>query len=77
MPKTKTRGTPPKRRPLLDAKAACDYSGVPESLLRRLAREKRIAHIKTKPGTAKGGRLLFDPDDLDAWVDASRVAAQG
>lgn len=63
------------RRPLLDVDDAVAYLGVPERMLRRLVAERRIAFIKTS-NSGKGGRLMFDPDDLDAWRDACRVEAR-
>jgi len=59
---------------LLDVTEAVEYSGIPERMLRRFVLERRIAFIKTA-NTGKGGRLLFDPDDLDAWIESRRVAA--
>jgi excisionase family DNA binding protein len=51
---------------LLTIEQAAEYLGFTERHLRRLANERRIAHIK-------GPKLVrFDKGDLDAWIDANR-----
>ncbi|MHB1447069.1 MAG: hypothetical protein ACYCZV_15650 [Acidimicrobiales bacterium] len=57
------------RRPLLDARGAGAYTGLGERYIRRLRAERRIDCILI------GGRLLFDPEDLDRLVDVHRVTA--
>ncbi|MHB1447262.1 MAG: helix-turn-helix domain-containing protein [Acidimicrobiales bacterium] len=57
------------RRPLLDARGAGAYTGLGERYIRRLRAERRIDCILI------GGRLLFDPEDLDRLIDGHRVAA--
>jgi hypothetical protein len=58
----------PGRRPLLDARGAGAYTGLGERYIRRLRAERQIACIRI------GGRLLFDPDDLDRLIDRHRLA---
>ena len=53
------------RRPPLDTEAAA-YCGITERHMRRLRAERRVAAIKL------GGRVLYDPDDLDALLEASK-----
>lgn len=54
-------------RPPIDAYAAGHYiGGASHWTMRRLARSRQIASIKL------GGRLLFDPDDLDDYIRRNR-----
>ena len=54
-------------RPLIDAYEAGRYiGGASHWTMRRLARSRQIASIKL------GGRLLFDPDDLDDYIRRNR-----
>jgi len=57
---------PARTRPLMEIDEAAQYLGVSVRHVRRLVAEKRIPYIKW------GGRLHFDPDELDAWVDEHR-----
>lgn len=59
-------GSAPGRRPLLDARGAGTYTGLGERYIRRLRSERKIACIRI------GGRLLFDPDDLDNLIERHR-----
>lgn len=53
------------RRPLLDAAAAAEYIGITERHVRRLVYDRKIPKVKI------GGRLMFDPVKLDAWIEAN------
>jgi excisionase family DNA binding protein len=57
------------QRPLLDTRAAGRYTGLGERYIRRLRAERRIDCVRI------GGRVLFDPDDLDRLIEQHRVAA--
>ncbi len=57
------------RRPLLDSRAAGTYTGLGERYIRRLRAERRITCVRI------GGRVLFDPDDLDELIDRHREPA--
>ena len=59
----------PRRRPLLDTRGAGTYTGLGERYIRRLRSERRIPCIRI------GGRLLFDPDDLDQLIEEHREPA--
>ena len=51
---------------LLSAKEAAKWAGVSERTFRR--------HIRPAIATVKvGARVLFDPQDLEAWVDRQRA----
>ena len=56
------------RRPPIGVREAAAYLGVTERHVRRLVQERRIRHIKVA-----GSRVRFLPDELDAWLDDSRV----
>jgi excisionase family DNA binding protein len=58
-------------RPLLDFEGAAKYLGFTERYTRRLVAEKRLPHIKTASG--RTGRVYFDPDRLDEWIEAHSV----
>ncbi len=57
------------RRPLLDTREAGSYTGLGERYMRRLRAERKIPCIRI------GGRLLFDPDDLDDLIEQNRQPA--
>lgn len=57
------------RRPLLDARAAGRYTGLGERYIRRLRSERRIPCVRI------GGRVLFDPHDLDELINRHREPA--
>lgn len=59
------------RRPLLDTRGAGAYTGLGERYIRRLRSERRIPCVRI------GGRLLFDPDDLDLLIEQHRQPAIG
>jgi len=56
-------------RPLLTARVAGSYTGLGERYIRRLRAERRIDCVRI------GGRVLFDPDDLDRLIEQHRVPA--
>ena len=66
---TRHSGTPVRRRPLLDTRGAGSYTGLGERYIRRLRSERRIPCVRI------GGRVLFDPDDLDQLIEAHREPA--
>jgi hypothetical protein len=61
----------PARRPLLDTRAAGAYTGLGERFIRRLRADRRVPCVRI------GGRLMFDPDDLDVLIDLHRQQAIG
>ena len=56
-------------RPSLSSAEAAKRIGTTDQHLRKLARERRIPHYRV------GVLYRFDPDELDAWLDASHVAS--
>jgi len=52
---------------LMDAKAAAKLMGVPYTWLLAQARENKIPHHKL------GHYVRFDPDDLIAWLDQTKI----
>ena len=59
------------RRSPMSAAEAADYLGVTERWVRRAIFERRVAYHKV-------GRLVrLYPDDLDAYLEAHRVDAEG
>ena len=62
------------RRPLLDIRGAATSTGLGERYIRRLRADRSISCIRI------GGRLLFDPYDLDELIERHRepaIVAQG
>ena len=55
---------------LLDITNVADHLGVDVRHVRRLVAEGRIPYVKW------GHLLRFDPDELAAWIDASRTHTQ-
>lgn len=55
------------RRNLVQIDAAGRYIGRTKRTMRQLVAQRRITYYKV------GGRLLFDLDDLDRFLDAHRV----
>ncbi len=53
--------------PLLNVDQLADHLAVAPGYIRRLVRERRIPYRKV------GKFLRFDPGDIDAFVEASRV----
>lgn len=56
---------------LLDIETAAEYVSVTLPFMRRMVRERRITFHKI------GRYVRFDPEDLDAFIDAGRVPANG
>lgn len=54
------------RRPLLTVPMAGAYTGLGERYIRRLRAERRIPCFRI------GGRIMFDPDDLDVFIEQHR-----
>ncbi|MBV8982561.1 MAG: helix-turn-helix domain-containing protein [Acidimicrobiia bacterium] len=57
------------RRPPINVARAAQYLGTSERHVRRLWAERRLTGIKL------GGKLLFDPSELDAFLERNTVAA--
>ena len=51
---------------LLDIAGVAEHLAVSERHIRRLVAERRIPYVKW------GHLLRFDPDEIAAWLDASR-----
>jgi excisionase family DNA binding protein len=52
---------------LIDIAGAAEQLGVSVRYVRRLVSQRRIPYVKF------GHYLRFDPTELDAWIDRSRV----
>jgi excisionase family DNA binding protein len=61
-------GTGDERAPLVDINVVAMRLGVQVRHVRRLVHERRIPYVKW------GHLLRFDPADINAWLEASRVA---
>jgi excisionase family DNA binding protein len=59
------------RPPLMDIEAVAQRLSVGVRHVRRLVTEKRIPYRKW------GHLLRFEPEEIEAWIEASRVPAQG
>jgi excisionase family DNA binding protein len=57
------------QRPLLTVPMAGAYTGLGERYIRRLRAERRIPCVRI------GGRIMFDPDDLDHLIERHREPA--
>ena len=57
------------RRLMGVAGAAC-YLAQSKSKIRQMAWNREIPYVQEKPH----GRMLFDKEDLDRWIDEHRVA---
>ena len=57
------------RPPLMDIEAVAQRLAVGVRHVRRLVTEKRIPYRKW------GHLLRFEPDEIEAWIEASRVPA--
>ena len=55
------------RPALIDLAAVAERLGVTERHIRRLVAERRIPFVKW------GHLLRFDPAEIDAWLDQSRI----
>ena len=58
----------PAPHPLLTYKKAAARLGMPVGTLYALVSEGRIPHIRLSQRMVR-----FDPDELEAWIDAQRV----
>lgn len=56
--------------PLMDLPAVAERLGVNHRHVRRLVAERRIPYIQWRH------LLRFDPAEIDAWLDQSRVSAE-
>lgn len=65
--KGKPRGSALPLARLLDIEEVADHLGVSVRHVRRLVAERRIPFVKW------GHLLRFDPNELAAWIDDSRV----
>ena len=52
---------------LLTIKEAADILGVSVNTIYKWTSAKKIPYVKV------GGRVMFDPDDLEAWIEARKV----
>ena len=59
-------------RLVLNIKEASSYSGLSESYLRHLCRQKRIRHYRTEGGKM----LMIAKGDLDNWLTAKVITTQ-
>lgn len=57
---------PEKLKPFLTIREAAEFSGLSKQTLYRLTSERKIPHIKR-------GRLLFNREELSAWLQAAKV----
>lgn len=55
--------------------AAAEYLGIPVGTLRSLVSRGQVPHFKITEG--RGGLVLFDVAELDAWLASKRVPASG
>ena len=55
-----------RKRRLLTISEVAEYLGVTERHVRRLVAERRI------PFSKWGHLVRFDPDEIEAWIDAAR-----
>lgn len=58
------------RRPSLNIKEAAEYMGVSVRWMKRAVAEGRIKYWKTAP---TNGWLMFNPDDLDEFIEQNTV----
>jgi excisionase family DNA binding protein len=65
-----TTDRPGAQRGLMDLPAVAERLGVNHRHIRRLVNERRIPYVKW------GHLLRFDPDEIDAWVEAARVPVE-
>jgi len=67
---TRSFDTPRQHQALIDLPAVAERLGVNERHVRRLVAERRIPFLKW------GHLLRFDPDEINAWLEAARVPMQ-
>jgi excisionase family DNA binding protein len=58
----------PKNRRYMDAPELADYINSTTGSVRVMTSRREIPHIK------RGRRVLYDRSEIDAWLDAQRVA---
>lgn len=46
---------------------------VSEYINKKKATIYQLTHMRKIPHIKSGGTLLFDPDDLDAWLDSQKI----
>lgn len=61
----------PIKQKLISKREAAQYLGISIRFLCALLSERAITCIRL------GGRVLFDPSDLDAFIDSQKIKAQG
>lgn len=59
-------------RLVLNIKEAASYTGLSETYLRQLCRQKRIRHYRTEGGKM----LMIAKGDLDNWLTAKVITTQ-
>jgi excisionase family DNA binding protein len=60
------------KKNLLSPEEAAIRVGISRSLVYRLCQERRLVHYRVG-GKGRRGKILIDPDDLDAYLAACRV----
>jgi excisionase family DNA binding protein len=53
-------------KPFLSLLEACEFTGLAKSTIYRLTSEKQIPHIK------RGGKLLFQREQLTQWLESAK-----
>lgn len=71
--KSKRPPQPRSGRPPINYPDAAQYLGCTEAHIKRMVAEGRIEYIKLSSG--RSGRVMFDPDDLDAFLVSRKVPA--
>jgi excisionase family DNA binding protein len=59
----------------LTPKRAAERAGVSEKLVYRWCAERRLSHYRCG-GQGRRGRILIDPDDLDAFLLTLKISAR-
>lgn len=67
---TRSFHTPHPHQALITLPSVAERLGVNERHVRRLDAERRVPYLKW------GHLLRFDPDEIDAWLEAARVPMQ-
>lgn len=58
---------PEKVKPFLSLSEACELTGLSKSTIYRLTSERNIPHLK------RGGKLLFNRNELTSWLQEAKV----
>jgi excisionase family DNA binding protein len=58
---------PEKVKPFLSLSEACDLTGLSRSTIYRMTSQKEIPHLK------RGGKLLFNRNELVTWIQSASV----